>query len=273
MKRLMMATAFSVAALTTPIWAQSPAEHDSHHPTDSAKSAPAPVNPAPAASPPGMGAPQGGMGNMPMMGMMNDMKNMMSSMSMMNNMGMMQSMGMMSSGMGGMATIDRVEGRIAFLRTELKITDAQASAWNGFADALRANAKKLAEVRASMMAKPADAQAKATTIADRLDQQEQWLLARLDGTRTMKAAFVKLNETLSDDQKKAANDLLGPHMGVGMMAMMGSQMWPGQMGSGKMRRVRCKCLAREANRRAAYSATAVSSSTGPTDVDARSFAQ
>jgi len=227
MKRLLMAAAFSIAALT-PTWAQSPAEHEAHHPTDSAKSAPAPADPAPAASPPGMGAPQGSMG------MMNDMQNMMSSMSMMNNMGMMQSMGMMGPGMGGMATIDRVEGRIAFLRTELKITDAQASTWNGFADALRANAKKLSEVRASMMAKPSDAQAKASTIADRLDQQEQWLLARLDGTRTMKAAFAKLNETLSDDQKKAANDLLAPHMGMGMMAMMGSQMGTGKMQPGQM---------------------------------------
>ena len=231
MKRLMMATALSVAALVTPISAQSPTEHDSHHPADSAQPAPAPANPA--AGSPGMGAP-GGMGNMPMMGMMNDMKNMMSGMSMMHDMGMMQSMGMMGPGMGGMATIDRIEGRIAFLRAELKITDVQAGAWNGFADALRANAKKLAEVRASMMVKPADAQAKAATIADRLDQQEKWLLARLDGVRTMKFAFAKLNETLLDDQKKTADDLLAPHMGMGMMGMMGSQMGPGKMQPGQM---------------------------------------
>src|SRR5450759_3310849 len=181
MKRLTMAAALAVAALTNPTWAQSPAEHDSHHPSDSAQSAPVPANPAPPASQPDVAAPQGGMGNMPMMGMMNDMKNMMSSMSMMKSMGMMQTMGMMGPGLGGMATIDRVEGRIAFLRTELKITDAQAGAWNAFADALRANAKKLAEVRASMMPKPGDAQPQASTMADRLDLQEQWLLARLDG--------------------------------------------------------------------------------------------
>jgi hypothetical protein len=88
-----------------------------------------------------MGMMGGGMGNMPMMGMMKDMKEMMNNMSMMHSMGMMQRMGMMGGGMGGMATIDRVEGRIAFLRAELKITDAQADVWNGFADALRANAK------------------------------------------------------------------------------------------------------------------------------------
>jgi hypothetical protein len=71
-------------------------------------------------------------------------------------------------------------------------------------------------------------------MADRLDKQEQWLQARLDGTRTMKAALAKLNETLSDDQKKAADDLLAPHMGMGMMGRMGSQMGSGWMQPGQM---------------------------------------
>lgn len=232
MKRLMMATAFTIAALTAPTWAQAPANRDAHHPVESAAPAIAPANPTPPASQPGTNAPQGGAGDMPMMGMMNDMKNMMSGMSMMNTMAMMQKMGMMGLGMGGMATIDRVEGRIAFLRTELKIADAQAGAWNALADALRANAKKLAEVRASTMPKPGDAQPQASTMADRLELQERWLLARLEGTRAIKAAFTKLSETLSDDQKKTADELLGPHMG--MMAMMPAQMRPGQMQPGQM---------------------------------------
>lgn len=234
MKRLIVATAFTVAALSAPTWAQTPtpAEHDSHHPSDKAKSGTAPAVPAPSASQPGMGAPpQGGMGGMPMMGMMKGMMNNMPMMNMMNMMETMQAAKMMGPGMGGMATIDRVEGRIAFLRAELKITDAQATAWNGFADVLRANAKKLGEVRASMMGTAGDAQP-ALTMTDRLDRQEQWLLARLEGTRAMKSAFATLNETLSDEQKKAANDLLAPHMG--MMAMMGAQMRPGQMGPGMM---------------------------------------
>jgi hypothetical protein len=239
MKRLTMAAALAVAALSSPTWAQSPAEHNSHHPSDSAQPVPVPANPAPPACQPGVAAPEGGMGNMPMMGMMKDMKNMMSSMSMMKSAGMMREMGMMASGMDGMAAIDHVEGRIAFLRTELKVTDAQAGVWNGFAEALRANAKKLAEVRASMMSGAGGPQAQASTPADRLDFQEKWLLARLDGTRLMKTAFTKLNETLSDDQKKTANDLLALHMGMGMMAMMASpssqdQMQPGQMGPGGM---------------------------------------
>jgi hypothetical protein len=186
-----------------------------------------------------MTAPQGGMGGMGGMPMMGMMKGMMSNMPMMNMMNMMETMQaakMMGPGMGGMATIDRIEGRIAFLRAELKITEAQAVAWNAFADTLRANARKLGELRASMMGRSGGAQQPAATMADRLDRQEQWLLARLEGIRAMKAAFTKLNETLSDEQSKTASDILAPHMGMGMMAMMGAQMQPGQMQPGQMGR-------------------------------------
>lgn len=219
MTRLTMATALTVAALAVPAWAQAPAGHDHSHTADSEKTGPA--TPAPAPSP-SAAAPQGGAGmmggGMGQMGMMNDMKSMMGRMSAMHDVGMMHMMGMMGRGMGGMATVDRVEGRIAFLRVELKITDAQADSWNGFADALRANARKLAEVRASMTPKPGEAAV--STLAARLEQQEQWLAARLEGTRAMKSAYIKLNELLSDDQKKTANELLAPHLGMGAMAMM-----------------------------------------------------
>jgi hypothetical protein len=45
----------------------------------------------------------------------------------------------MGMGMGGMP-FEHVEGRIAFLKAELKITDAQAPQWNAFAETLRSNA-------------------------------------------------------------------------------------------------------------------------------------
>jgi hypothetical protein len=198
MKRLMLATVLMVAA-TGAALAQ----------------APAPAQPTPPATQPGVGG-------MPMM-------NMMGSIPMTNMMGMMQMMRMMGPGMAG---IDHVEGRIAFLRTELKITDAQTSAWNVFADALRTNAKKLGEARGSMMA--GAGQQQAPTMTERLDLQERWLLARLESTRTIKSAFTSLYGTLSDDQKKTANELLAPHMGMGMMSMMSGQMQPGQMPAGQM---------------------------------------
>jgi hypothetical protein len=225
-----MATALTVAALAVPAWAQAPAGHDHSHTADSEKTGPATPSPAPsppAAAPQGAaGMMGGGMGNMPMM---NDMKNMISRMSAMHDM---QMMGMMGRGTNGMATIDRVEGRIAFLRAELKITDAQADSWNGFADALRANARKLAEVRASMTPKPGEAAV--STLAARLEQQEQWLAARLEGTRAMKSTYTKLNELLSDDQKKTANELLAPHLGMGAVAMMSTPTPVEQKEQGRM---------------------------------------
>jgi LTXXQ motif family protein len=106
------------------------------------------------------------MGGMPMMNMMHGM---MSNMSMMNMMDMMRTMRMMGPGTTGMFTLDRIEGRIAFLQTELKITEAQTGAWGAFADALRMNAKKLGEVRASMTSQPSAGQQRVPTIVERLD--------------------------------------------------------------------------------------------------------
>ena len=214
MKNLSFA-ALLLAVMATTSWAQSAAEHEQHHPQQQ-DAAPALTQPAPPGS-------QSGMGMMGSGGMMD----MMGNMSMMN---MMQIMEMMhtGAGMGGMAMIDHVEGRIAFLRTELKITDAQNAAWNTFADALRANAKSLAEVRTSMMPQQGAA---SQTLVDRLSVQEKWLAASLEGTRAIKSALTNLIGSFSDEQKKAADELLAPHMG--MMAMMAA-MRPGQMGSGQM---------------------------------------
>ncbi|MCP1750942.1 Spy/CpxP family protein refolding chaperone [Bradyrhizobium elkanii] len=216
MKRLTMAVALLLATVSTSSRAQSSADHEAHHPDQ--KSPPAATQPQ---SPPG----QPGMMGQGMMGGRGMMDG-----NMANMMRMMGRQGAEAGcpGMSGMATIDRVEGRIAFLRTELKITDAQTGAWNSFADALRANAKSLAEVRASMMPLQGTAP---QGLVDRLTLQEKWLAARLEGTRAIRSALTNLAGTLSDEQKKTADELLAPHMG--MMSMMAG-MQPGQMGPGQM---------------------------------------
>src|SRR6266545_1343563 len=193
---LVTLTSAAFIALGASAWAQA---SDPHHPEGAAPGAaqPAPQSP-------------GGMGGMAEM------------------MRMMQGMRMMGMGRD---MIDRVEGRIAFLRAELKITDAQTTAWNSFADALRANAQKLAAVRPAMMAPAGGPQ----TLTAGLDAQERWLTVRLEGLRAIKAAFPPLYGTLSDEQKKTASELLGPHLGLPMMPspMMPGPMQPGQMGPGQ----------------------------------------
>ena len=74
------------------------------------------------------------------------------------------------------------------------------------------------------------------TLTERLDAQERWLAARLEGIRSIKAAFTPLFGTFSEDQKKTATEILGPHLGLAMMSdpMMPGPMGPGQMGRGQM---------------------------------------
>jgi hypothetical protein len=143
----------------------------------------------------------------------------------MDMMRMMEGMHMrMMGGPSGMGMIDRIEGRLAFLRAELKITEAQGNAWNTFAETLRGNAQKLAAARPAMMGGTAQ------TLPDRLDAQERWLTARLEGIRAIRTAFTPLFSSFSDEQKKIAGDLLGPHLGLPMM-MSGPMMGMGQMGA------------------------------------------
>lgn len=201
MRHPMLAATLLLTFLGTSAFAQSPAEHQGHHPDQTDTQATRPSTPS--ETPRDTGPSQGKMGGRMMMG---------------GNMHMpMKGMMRQSGGdcMSGMETIDHVEGRIAFLRAELKITDAQSSAWNAFADALRANARTLGELRTSLTSQSGSGSA---TLADRLSWQEKWLSARLEATRAMKTALVNLAGSFSDEQRNIADDLLAPNMG--MMPML-----------------------------------------------------
>ena len=185
----------SIAIPLAFVWpAQAQAPQDPHHPEE-------PAAPPAASVSPGMMMQGGGM---PMMNMM---------MSMMRQ----GSMGMSEMTMPGMDMADRVEGRIAFLRAELKITDAQTKAWDDFANALRDNAKKLGDARGA--ATPGSANT-TPPLVKQLEQQERWYIARLDGIRKIIMAFDHLYLALSDNQQKSADGLMGPHLGLTPMGTM-----------------------------------------------------
>jgi hypothetical protein len=85
---------------------------------------------------------------------------------------------------------------------------------------MQANLGRIARIvgRAMIMAGAAP-----QTLLDRLTLQEKWLAARLEGIRAIKPALTILVGTLSDEQKKMADELLAPHMGMmAMSAMSGS---------------------------------------------------
>jgi len=144
-------------------------------------------------------APPAAMPGMPMSGMSGNT----SSMPMMDMMQMM----MGQNGMGG-----HVDGRIAFIKAELKITDAQQPLWNTVADAMRANVKGMADMPGGMpMMGPA------TTLPDKLAMHEKMMAAHLDGLRKLKAAVEPLYAAFNADQKKTADELMIGPMGMGMM--------------------------------------------------------
>lgn len=187
-------------AQTSPPPAQTDQDHSAHHPGASTEGAPAAAPaPGPAAAHSGQ-TPMGMMGQRGKAGMMGgDTKQMMS---MMRNM-----MSMMSAQSGMMSS--NVEGRIASLKTDLKITDAQAPQWNRFADALRGTAKSMNSMYQQMM-QPGTA----ATLPARLDRQEKMLSAHLTSLKTLKEALEPLYSSFSDEQKKLADGMIGP---MGMM--------------------------------------------------------
>lgn len=125
----------------------------------------------------------------------------------------MPSMMQMMMGQNGMS--GHVEGRIAFLEAELKITDAQQPLWKAVADAMRSNAKEMAELpNHSVMTRSGN------TLPDKLATQEKMLAAHLDGLRKLRSAVAPLYAAFSPDQKKTADQLMVSPRGMTSMCMM-----------------------------------------------------
>ncbi|WP_375276077.1 Spy/CpxP family protein refolding chaperone [Methylorubrum thiocyanatum] len=144
----------------------------------------------------GMGGMQQGAAPSGGMGMMDD-----------NMRRMQQNQAMPGMATNGVDMTDRIDGRIAFLRAELKITDAQATTWNQFAEALRSSRQHLLEAR-QQLAAPASSNAPTA----RLDQYERHLTARLEAIRTARTAFTQLYAVLDEHQKHVADELLVPFL-------------------------------------------------------------
>jgi len=105
----------------------------------------------------------------------------------------------------------RIEGRIAFLRAELKITNAQATAFDAVANAMRENNR---EMRARFEARQQNQQGQPQmNLLDRLDRRQKGAEAMAAATGRLKAAWGPLYASLTDDQKKTADELMAPHRG------------------------------------------------------------
>lgn len=194
-------TAFAAALLL----AASPAfAEDAHHPAPAETRAPTEPAPPPSAPAPGAGAAMpGGMMGGDMMKMMQEMMGRHAGMMR----GMMADGAAMQDGMTGkMMAPEHVEGRIAFLRAELKVTSAQEPLWEPVAAAIRENARASTGTMRQ--------ESTAAGLSASLERREQQLSARLGAVKRLRTAVEPFYASLDEAQKTAADTLL---ISMGMM--------------------------------------------------------
>lgn len=120
----------------------------------------------------------------------------------------MSGMGGMSSRMAMMTLMQHPEGQIAFIKTELKITPAQEPAWNAFADALRAYGIQMKAHHDVMAQQSSDNDTAPKALPDSLSARIQMMELHLASLKSYQDALAKFYPSLSDEQKKLADDLL-----------------------------------------------------------------
>ncbi|MGE5146095.1 MAG: Spy/CpxP family protein refolding chaperone [Candidatus Eiseniibacteriota bacterium] len=102
-----------------------------------------------------------------------------------------------------------IEGRIAFLQAELKITPAQKAQWDKVATVMRETAKSDAAMFEQMRAqRTANPSAKPDAL-ERMNDRIKFGEARTASMKKFVEAFTPLYNSLSDEQKQTANELFG----------------------------------------------------------------
>lgn len=111
--------------------------------------------------------------------------------------------GMMGAGMM-MGYGPAVDGQLAYVKAELGITDAQAQAWDGYVKAVKDRATTMQGMHASMMQAM-----QGGTALDRMETHIQAMQAMLDSMKAIVPVTETLYKSLTDEQKKKADLLLG----------------------------------------------------------------
>jgi hypothetical protein len=112
--------------------------------------------------------------------------------------------------------LDRIDGRLSFLKTELKISNEQTPSWDEFAAVIRNTAETHNALMQGMIKDFQKGDFLKKPLPDRLAYQQTQLEARLEQVKAVKAATDKLYAKLSDEQKQAADEIVLPMMGMGM---------------------------------------------------------
>jgi hypothetical protein len=114
---------------------------------------------------------------------------------------------MMAGGMG--MPFEHVDGRIAYLKADLKITDAQSAPWNAFADTMRADAASMRAMHEAMGKAPMP-----TTTPDRMAMRRKMMSAHLAMMDRSEASMKALYAALSTEQRTAFDQLMSGPMGM-----------------------------------------------------------
>jgi protein CpxP len=99
-----------------------------------------------------------------------------------------------------------VDGRIAFMKAELKITSPQETQWQQVAAAIRENANVLDQAITTTRQNRGNMNA-----VQRIKLREQFAKVHADNDARLLAAFKPLYASLSPEQQQVANQLVAPH--------------------------------------------------------------
>jgi len=102
-----------------------------------------------------------------------------------------------------------MEARLAYIKADLEITEAQMAAWDAYADAVRARHTTMESVHEDMM----KAKESGSALA-RMDGRIKAMESMVDSLKAMKPATEALYAVLTDEQKKKADQLLGGRCGM-----------------------------------------------------------
>jgi hypothetical protein len=97
----------------------------------------------------------------------------------------------------------RVEGRLAYAKALLGITDSEAAAWKAYEDVSRANVRSLEAAQRAMI----DAE-RTGSVIDRMHAQTAMMQAQLDARKALIPATEALYKALTPEQRESADVVL-----------------------------------------------------------------
>jgi hypothetical protein len=112
--------------------------------------------------------------------------------------------------------LERIDGRLAFLKTELKIKDDQKAAWDDFSTTVRESAETHNAMMRAMMTDMQDGKFFKKPLPERLTIRLTHMESRVEQIKGLQASVGKLYAALDDSQKKVADEIALPMMGMGM---------------------------------------------------------